>query len=459
VSNVGLQTSIAVDFSGPHISYFDACGTLKYAYIQGTCTGSFWVTSALFSGDSNRPTAIALDSNSQPHILYIDSTGTNLMHAWVDSTDRTWKREIISSNIGYGGYGIAIDSNNCIHVTYPNNNNEYLMYACKDDAGWHHYTVDLSGDGVTNPSIVTDQNNIPRIAYGDYYKNLKYAWFDDPDWRITTVEENCFGEFPIMGTDIALDSEGYPHICYYGDGVNYAWYDGVGLNQETIDSEGAYASLALDSNGNPFISYYNKENAYLMGAVKEDSGWKYYDIDSEGNVGRYSSLAIDSNDTPHISYYDTDNPSLKYATSTYVTIALTDLTIDYSPSTVDKTVPDSVVINGELTSEGIGVEGKTIEVYWQDNAGDWIYIDDIVTEDSGSYSYTWTPTSDVPNGQHLLKAVFTGDDEYLGSEAQTEHDGLFVVPEYPFGCLLALLACFAALFVSKKGKLSVSKTI
>jgi hypothetical protein len=128
----------------------------------------------------------------------------------------------------------------------------------------------------------------------------------------------------------------------------------------------------------------------------------------------------------------------------------TTLTVSAVPTTVDKTGGQFTTISGILTSQNKGVSGKTISLYYNIGKEDKL-ITTVTTGASGSYSFNWYPAITLPNGVYVIKAAFAGDSNYKASNAATTCRGdLHVVPEYAFGGLLALTACFAALIVYKK---------
>jgi hypothetical protein len=129
----------------------------------------------------------------------------------------------------------------------------------------------------------------------------------------------------------------------------------------------------------------------------------------------------------------------------------TTLTLACSPETVDKTGSMQTTIQGTLTSGTSGVSGKTITLTY--NSGQ--TIGTATTQSDGSYSYSWTVSSSLANGFYALKAQFIDDNLlYDGSEASTTSSpgggGVFVVPEYALGGLLALAACFMGFIAFKK---------
>lgn len=153
----------------------------------------------------------------------------------------------------------------------------------------------------------------------------------------------------------------------------------------------------------------------------------------------------------------------------------TALTISYSPSSVDITKAQTVTITGSLTTAdagpvetppgqlpiaaGTGISGKTVAIYRSDATSGWVEIGQTTTQTNGAYSFNWTPDTAVANGNYQFKAVYSTDRDYFGSSAVTAGSGLFVLPEYTFGALFALAACFAAFmaYVAIKKNMPISQ--
>jgi hypothetical protein len=133
--------------------------------------------------------------------------------------------------------------------------------------------------------------------------------------------------------------------------------------------------------------------------------------------------------------------------------ATTNLTVTCNPTVVDRTVSNVTTITGQLTSGGAGLGSKTVTLTYY-NTTSWIPIATTTTSANGNYIYTWTVPSNIQNGQYAMKADFAGDSGYLASSATTGGIGngsdMFVLPEYSWGTLTAIIACFAAVLIIKK---------
>jgi hypothetical protein len=129
----------------------------------------------------------------------------------------------------------------------------------------------------------------------------------------------------------------------------------------------------------------------------------------------------------------------------------THLTIECNPATIDKN--QATLISGTLTDQNNHpLSGKTIFLAFSSTADSlgWTSIGQATTGTDGSYQFTWTPN--IPLGSYFVMAQFAGDSTYRCSSIVGSTDGtsLTVVPEYLFGGLAALGACFGGFLVFKK---------
>lgn len=159
------------------------------------------------------------------------------------------------------------------------------------------------------------------------------------------------------------------------------------------------------------------------------SGW----TNGNGLTGSSGTFTVPSSDTTIIANYGS-SPALE-----------TVLTISCTLDSVSGGT--AVMVSGGLSSCGSGIAGKSIVLTYYDGAN-WNSIGSSVTSYDGTYSYNWIVPEDLENGVYPVKAEFQGDTEYLSSSALTGSAGsLMVVPEFPLGGLVALLACFSSAFI------------
>jgi hypothetical protein len=136
----------------------------------------------------------------------------------------------------------------------------------------------------------------------------------------------------------------------------------------------------------------------------------------------------------------------------------TKLTVFISPAIYDTNNPHTINIHGTLADgSSTPLAGQTVTV-WYNVGQNWIQIDQttpIITTATGDYSHNWQdyPTN-LPNGYYVIEALFEQDGPYQSSQADTNTTGngvnLNVLPEYVFGSLAALGACFVGFVVFKK---------
>jgi hypothetical protein len=122
---------------------------------------------------------------------------------------------------------------------------------------------------------------------------------------------------------------------------------------------------------------------------------------------------------------------------------------------VDKEGTQTTTITGTLTHAETPLPNRQVSLSYFDGVN-WVPIETVTTAADGTYTASWDAPATLPNGLYPIKAEFAGDATYAGSEAVTGTTGngasVFVAPEYAFGALIALAACFTALVLFKRSK-------
>ncbi|MCW4019484.1 MAG: hypothetical protein NWF00_12545 [Candidatus Bathyarchaeota archaeon] len=232
--------------------------------------------------------------------------------------------------------------------------------------------------------------------------------------------------YVLASVTVTFESTGvsdYNGVVLTIDGTGYDWWNLPSFTWETDTTHTVTASTPIT--GWDSVTHYF-------------SSW----TNGNGLTGASGTFTVPASDTTVTANYDTTPPA-----------AETSLTINCIPTTVDKTGTATTSITGTLTSSGSGVADKSIVISYFDGLS-WTQIDTATTAaGTGVYQYSWDVPAALANGEYVLKAVFAGDSSYEESTATTGMVGnggnLFVVPEYLWGGLAALGACFAALIVFK----------
>jgi len=416
-SSVGVptltQTSIALDANGnPHISYLNdsGSGSLKYASFNSTAWNITTVDTNL--GEAGGYTSLALDAQGNPHISYYDNTNSGLRYASFNGT--AWNTTTVAPIFGVWYTSLALDTAGNPHISYYAN--EELEYASFNGTAWSITTADSTGSGMPGlgmyNSLALDASGNPHISYIDADHNLlKYASFNGTAWNITTVDTNG-GAY----TSLALDASGNPHISYWGSGgLNYASFNGTAWNITTVDNIGyGSTSLALDTAGNPHISYFDGANNTLKYASFNGTAWNITAVDPNlGEYGGATSIALDASGNPYISYLnDSGSGSLKYASLTPVSTALN---ATVSPTTAAINQP--FWVNGTLnTTDGTPIANATITLQNSTDNATWNNVTTNVTDASGNYQFS----KSVPAaGTYYYRTYYDGNAQYGNATSNT----------------------------------------
>jgi len=394
--DVGYYCSIDVDSNNrPHIAYYDATNRrIKYAYFNGT-SWAVETVPAQSSYDGYFGLSLKLDTSNNPHIgfstssissypMYVYKTTKSGGYWSSTSYDNQWN--------WHPGYypSIDLDSSNNGRISYYKASYNRITYVATSYAGSVYY-VHNDGDYCGWTSLDIDSNSYNHVAYTDMGSYGQYTLGYVKSSYGTKYEETVVdstssyvGSYP----DIVADSSGIPHIAYNDSGNNlikYAKKSGGSWVVKTIDSRSAAGTaIALDSEGKPHIAYFGPYfTHYYEGKVYRVSSQKIYE--SAGNLSAENAFAYTvSND--RVTQEVTTTKDGGGTTKSTTTLVFAD---DGTASS--KTVKDASAVqlykeaytyntNKEVTQESI-YRGNTATVtftrkYNYDNWGNMIYLED-----------------------------------------------------------------------------------
>ena len=366
---VGFYSSLAIDSNDNlHVTYVDATNqNLEYT----TYDGSSWSTPiSLDSTDSvGYQSSLAIDSNDNLHVTYRDATNRNLEYMTYDGS--SWSTPVSldsTDDVGYDS-SLAIDSSDNLHVAYYDQTNDNLEYVTHDGSSWSTpVSLDSTDDVGWFPSLAIDSNDNLHVTYlDDTNDNLEYMTYSTPALPVISYSPS-----ELNLTNNTLMSVLSPTNT--GGSIG-AFSTVSGIVNATLDSTGRvgdHNSIAIDSNDHSHLAYYYSYNSQtvedLIYATDKSGSWVITTLDSADSVGMHTSIAIDSNSAVHISYYDETNNDLKYATDKSGSWVLT--TVD---STGDVGVDTSIDIDSN-DSVHISYYDSTNDdlKYATDKSGSWV---------------------------------------------------------------------------------------
>jgi hypothetical protein len=318
--------SLAVDSnSNLHISYSDSTGALKYGFRPAGSAKWFFMTIDKQLGAFT--TRLTLDANDNPHICY---TPGIIKYAHFDG--KKWQTIQIAKDSGEIGYtcSIAIAKDGTPHLTWyqlsgPTPNYLHMRYAVLKDNAWLVRTLDFDNETGKWNSMVLDAQGNPLISYSAWYNGeLRLAHWNGQKWEFNTADSRTrsHGEFNIgEGNSLVLDSDGKPHVSFYSEkALKYARLVGEEWKVETVDQFswlGGWAhfrsSIVLDKQARPHICY--EDAGVLKHAYWDGKQWRIQVLARNGLESlRYETMAIGPDDTIYVAFRDPEDNTLKLAT-------------------------------------------------------------------------------------------------------------------------------------------------
>jgi hypothetical protein len=313
----GVGASMAIDAKGrTHIS---SVNTDNKVVVYSLRSGGIWEHETPFDVFDEYLTALALDGDDYPHLLFKTYGRTwDLMyiHRDVDGWEYAWPLPVSPLF-----YDIAITPDAQVHAVWVGWGGGSLYYSLLPNLSPYNAEL-VSASYVRDHALVAHTDGGLHVAYASD-GGLRYAFRDAGSWHEEVVASSTFS---VGHLALALDENGRPHISFYagssGD-LFYAYRDNGGWHLEQVDwagDVGQFTSIAVMDSGQPHISYYDATNQDLKYAGRDGTGWVVETVATEGNVGLYTSIAI-YNGYPQISYHDATRGDLMYVYKPFIPVA------------------------------------------------------------------------------------------------------------------------------------------
>ena len=248
-----------------------------------------WVnTNILSSGHDGWDINLALDSSGSPHLLSVDpaqfGSQNGLEYATFDG--QTWTVETVSTGpLPYEfGNSIAIDSQDQPHIVWFDDQGQDLIYALRDSGGWTISTVDSAGDVGRYSSLTLDENDNPEVSYfqtlGESSGAIKLARLDTGRWNVQRIDQldDVFPGFfgARKNSSVLLDADGNPIVAYSDESMlKLASWNGNAWDIQTVanaggDPLGQQVSMAMDGQGVLHLTFADvrrKSSPVVLGTV------------------------------------------------------------------------------------------------------------------------------------------------------------------------------------------------
>ncbi len=322
------STSLVVDENDrPHIAYHDGTDKdLQYALYDGNS----WNKKELEStGDTGYAISMALNSNDDPLVAYVDNTGgvmTSTLKLYNVSSDEIFSHNNVYSGNIYQATGFTINDQDAPILTYRVENNFEWLEFNSDGTVNGGTGQNLGSTNSAYVAVTSDSLGNQPVAWQSAENHLLYK----TDISLPSSQETVISNDHGPGGFISLttDHNDNPHMIYrveQDSRLQYSYSTDLGSTWsheiiESVSNVPYYStSIKIDSQNNPHIVYSAYGEAGFRYAHRNSTGWDISElngVDDSLNIqggGNWLSMDLDSYDSPHISFHDTGSNSLKYA--------------------------------------------------------------------------------------------------------------------------------------------------
>ena len=314
-------------------------------------------------------TCIAIDSNGNPHIAYVDVTfpGSHEIR-WAYYSGGVWYKRLVD-RVGYcKKVSLALDSDNNPHFFYTSANKDEtaVIYAKYKGGNWSYKQIDEENNATKySASFKIDSRS---IAFDPITGDANFCYTNIPKEQLLKgwVDQNNVIDSSSVIPPEGLLKFGFPlSNGYYGwSDILYGMYDynpfshgirlkyykaAAGISKYISDPlsqiiAGKFELALTYGDNNTAHLLFNSEEGLMYGKVRpvvDDNEWS---IDANRIYSKYAqwpSIALDSTDRPHAIFYDSDSKYMVYGT------------LDVYGKWVKEVVKAPEEINGLATSIGI----------------------------------------------------------------------------------------------------------
>ncbi|MGM0464260.1 MAG: choice-of-anchor D domain-containing protein, partial [Bacteroidota bacterium] len=418
----------------------DAAGNIHLCYFTGMYEGNLvyavreedqWIKDTLIHSGIVSQCEAVVDEAGKLHVAYVETDwNTNeftLKYVFNEGAGWSTPETLTSTEWGITALSLDVDGEGYLHMGYIQTNNigspGPLIYFHNRSGSWQEEVVSVLYEeyAYSDASMVVDDDGYAHFAFYNMPGGPACQTnAPDGEWSgVVSVQDNWSGgQMEGMVIDIAVDSEGIPHISYVGsdDGEpyenhRYATKAGADWISEHVDDGDWFSggnAIAVDPNGNSHIAYYHIASNELRYANSTEE-WAYEILDTCESTEGSVDITIDSDGYAHICYQQ-DPENIWYATN-HVEVPAPHLTLSpehLSFGTIDtgEVATDSLYIKNygvlDLHITDIQLSGADSAEFSIDHS-----CGTIVPGDSCKVRITFAP--EIPGEKQTMLAVESDD--------------------------------------------------
>jgi hypothetical protein len=324
IERTGEASSVAIDASGqPCIAYYAAATRdLKYAVKSG---GTWTISTVVSTGSVGDSPSLAFDSSGNPHIAFVDGTNDKIkLASW---NGASWDiTDVVSGNDNEFNVCLDFDSSDTPHILFFGAVSPYYPYMAKyNGASWDAVQIDSDNGGEMGGIVIDDTDRV-HVCYTYFTDDptkhgIKYAYSDGGAWTVQILASNAYS---CNCSDIAIDSNNYPHVVYswFPSGgsafqTRYQYWNGSTWSAaQTISEDGVVCRIAIDNEDTVHVVFAGDDGQETLYYSVLDGTWSTSTLDTDNYCTAYHPIGFAWADGAlHVSYQGYDLWSQKYATA------------------------------------------------------------------------------------------------------------------------------------------------